>query len=70
MSNSVTIRFNPTATAIQATNDNHDEVKETITSATGKSFNAGITEGKYYVAFMGELFVMDDAQFRAAQGLV
>lgn len=64
------IRFNPTATAVQFTGDNEQEVREVVKQSSGKDLQLPLTAGEFYVSFMGMVYTMDDQQFRAAQGLV
>ena len=66
----MTIRFNPTATAFYYDGANTDETRNEINRLAGKSYIGGLTQNRYYVVFMGEVYVMDEDQFRAAQGLV
>jgi hypothetical protein len=68
--NPTTIRFNPTATAFYYDGTSADETRNEINRLAGKSYIGGLAANRYYVVFMGEVYVMDENQFRAAQGLV
>lgn len=64
------IRFNPTATALFNDGSNVESIRGEITRLTGKPYVQGLEKDKYYVVFMCDVYVMDENQFRASQGLV
>jgi hypothetical protein len=65
-----TVRFNPTATAVMHDGSDAEGVRKVLAAATGKQYTPGLEEGKYYVAFMGDVYVLDEQTYRAAMGLV
>jgi hypothetical protein len=65
-----TVRFNPTATAVHHNGSDSEGVRKVLELATGKPYTPGLEEGKYYIAFMGDVYVLDEQQYRASMGLV
>lgn len=64
------IRFNPTATAVQFTGDNADEVKDMVQNQLNSSWSgSNLKKGYYYVAFMGQVHELDEQAYHRAQGL-
>lgn len=66
-----TVRFNPTATAIQFTGGNAAEVQRVVKEAgIDAAVPASLPVGTYVVVFMGKVHQLNEAQYRSAMGLV